>query len=486
MNALVWLRNDLRIHDNASFIHAFKHVEGSSNYVFAVYCVCDAQWDEHNVAPARRLLVLDTLINLQRQLAARGVCLIVLDSANFDSSAHDVCTLAQQLNCDVVHCAYEYPLNERRRDKTAHQQLKQSDIALIGHHHSCLLPIGHVKKPDGLQYKVFTPFKKRFLNALECRADEHPTHSPDQWQQTPNASITKRYEDDTIALLKQHRARYASEGHISALYLADETQILEQLNVFCHSAINDYHTQRDIPIAPGTSQLSMYLSLGSLSVRTAYQTARRLSQRGDGYHTWVSELIWREFYRNIITDNPRLSMGYTFKPQYQDFPWRTHSEHFEAWTHGLTGVPLVDAAMRQLNQCGWMHNRLRMVTAMFLTKYLGIDWRLGEQYFMSALVDGDFAANNGGWQWSASTGTDAAPYFRVLSPVRQAERFDPDAAFIKQFVPELMHIPPKAICQLKHTQWLDTDYPQPIVDLKTSKQEIVAQFKALLDKPPEN
>ena len=201
-----------------------------------------------------------------------------------------------------------------------------------------------------------------------------------------------------------------------------------------------------------------------------------------GFWNWISELIWREFYRHILTGFPRVCKHRPFKPETDKLPWRQEHKQFEAWCAGRTGFPLVDAGMRQLVQTGWMHNRVRMVDAMFLTKDLFIDWRWGERYFMQNLVDGDFASNNGGWQWSASTGTDAAPYFRIFNPFSQSSRYDPDGSFICCFVPELSGLRAPRIHRPHEPSSVDLDYPRPIVDRKETRQLVMHAFRRLSKK----
>ncbi|MFN3237947.1 MAG: cryptochrome/photolyase family protein, partial [Pseudomonadales bacterium] len=264
-----------------------------------------------------------------------------------------------------------------------------------------------------------------------------------------------------------------------------EQAALEQLESFVAERGADYQKNRDLPALEGTSRLSAALAVGLVSPVQCFHEAVAASDgdlsKSQGLETWVSELIWREFYINVIYCWPDVCKGKAFRPETDAVAWRYDEKDFALWCEGKTGFPIVDAAMRQLNETGWMHNRLRMVTAMFLTKYLLIDWRWGEQYFMSHLVDGHFAANNGGWQWSASTGTDAAPYFRLLSPIRQGERFDPDGDFIKRFIPELKDVSSKALHKPGCSELTETGYPAPMVDLKVAREACLAAFKALRD-----
>jgi deoxyribodipyrimidine photo-lyase len=272
------------------------------------------------------------------------------------------------------------------------------------------------------------------------------------------------------------------EVSLTALWPAGESVAQAQLSRFIDERLGDYQAQRDFPNAQGTSGLSVALSAGTLAPLSAWQAARQCLTDASlraGAECGIGELAWRDFYRQIMYHFPYLAQGRAFRPETEWLPWRHDEALFSAWCRGQTGYPLVDAAMRQLVQTGWMHNRLRMVTAMFLTKHLFIDWRKGERFFMQHLVDGDFAANNGGWQWSASTGTDAAPYFRVFNPVRQSQRFDPDGRFIKRFVPELSALDAKQVHEPWKQPLLAPDYPAPIVPHAGVKQRVEAAFRAL-------
>ena len=230
----------------------------------------------------------------------------------------------------------------------------------------------------------------------------------------------------------------------------------------------------------GTSLLSPLLAAGKLSVKRCWLTAEqmRLTEpvASASVNTWQSELLWREFYRHLLVLYPELCRHRPFKPETAQIPWRYNPEELGRWQQGNTGFPLVDAAMRQLLETGWMHNRLRMLTAVFLSKYLLIHWQEGERWFMQHLVDADLASNNGGWQWAASTGTDAVPYFRLLSPYRQAERFDAQGTFIARFVPELAKLPAKQRIQPKGYV---SGYPKPMIDLKAAKTQMMEAFKGL-------
>ncbi len=270
------------------------------------------------------------------------------------------------------------------------------------------------------------------------------------------------------------------------LWPAGEPEAQRRLENFVQR-IGNYQRVRDMPAVNGTSLLSPYLAAGVISPRQCLAAALAANKGqiagDDGVATWISELAWRDFYTHVLVGFPRVSKHRPFKLKTDQLNWRTDEPKFEAWKQGRTGYPIVDAGMRQLNQTGWMHNRLRMVTAMFLTKHLLIDWRWGEKYFMQHLIDGELAANNGGWQWSASTGTDSVPYFRIFNPFSQSKRFDPDGDFIKKLCPELSPIPPAALHDEKKFSAAiakhGVDYPTYIVDYKQGRERALQAFKNL-------
>jgi len=249
--------------------------------------------------------------------------------------------------------------------------------------------------------------------------------------------------------------------------------------------VSGYREQRDVPARDATSALSPYLALGVVSPRECLRAALDADGQGSlrvrdeltGAGQWINELLWREFYKHLLVGFPRLSMGRNFRTVYDSLEWRQDDAEFRAWCTGMTGIPIVDAAMRQLKTTGWMHNRCRMIVAMFLTKNLLMDWRLGERHFMRHLIDGDLASNNGGWQWSASTGTDAAPYFRVFNPHSQSRKFDPDGGYIRRFVPELGDIDGNDIHDPPPLARAGAGYPLALVDLKATRQRAIAAFR---------
>lgn len=347
--------------------------------------------------------------------------------------------------------------------------MKANGIAVQRYNDGLLFAPGSVCNQQGQMFQVFTPFKKACWQRL---------HS------APPRALPKPAVQAPVAIESQLQEVHALLAHNvdwQVLWPAGEDHAWRQLHEFCQHRMKNYQQERDFPALDTTSHLSPYLACGVLSIRTCWQIAVE-SNRGEfdsgcqGAVTWLSELLWREFYQHLLALHPRLSRGEPYLEHTRYISWRNAPDDLWAWQQGRTGFPLIDAAMRQLAKTGWMHNRLRMVTAMFFSKNLLLDWRLGERWFMQHLIDGDLAANNGGWQWSASTGTDAAPYFRVFNPVTQSLRFDPHGHFIRQWLPELAHLSSKEIHQPQAGLFAN-DYPAPIVDLKSSRLRAIQVFQ---------
>lgn len=475
MTALVWLRNDLRLHDNPALHAAAELRQG----VIAVYVHCDAHVTRFPIAPARLDFARRHLHLLTTELARHHIALQVLRVARASEIAPALVRLAQEHG--ISHCFFnaEYPLDELNRDQQVNQLLRAQGVTVKRCHDRVVIPPGKVRNEAGTPYKVFTPYKRKWLqlaSLLPLRPLEAPAHQAAL--PCPSASaqdIDRLFEDQELR-------------DLGTLWPAGEAVARARLQRFVAENLDHYQTQRDLPAVAGTSGLSPYLAIGALSPRQAL--AAVLSRNGGdwnanaGVSTWISELIWREFYQHLVVDYPQVCMHRAMQVHTEAFPWRQAPEDFALWREGRTGIPIIDAGMRQLNATGWMHNRLRMLVAMFLTKNLQIDWRWGERYFMQQLIDGDFAANNGGWQWSASTGTDAAPYFRIFNPITQSQRFDPRGQFIRQWVPELAGLSDKAI----HAPHLAPSgpppgYPAPMVDLGASRKATIALFASLGQAP---
>ncbi len=467
MTALVWFRHDLRVYDNPALFKAAEIGQG----VVAVYVHCDAYVRLHTIAPVRLDFVRRHLHILVNDLAALNISLQVIHVKKPAEIAPALLQLAQQLSASHLFFNAEYPINELNRDQSVNLLLREQGILVKRCHDRCIVPPGMIRNGQGDPYKVFTAFKKKWLQTvMPVRMAPYGAPSVQPIINSKHASIK-----EIDQLFAAHDLRDLSE-----LWPAGEQEAYRRLDLFIEKSITRYQEQRDFPAIDGTSTLSPYLAVGSISPRQAIAAVLAFTHGeweggNSGANCWVGELIWREFYQHVVVDFPQVCKRKAMQAYTEAFPWSYNKTFFKAWCEGRTGIPLVDAAMRQLNETGWMHNRLRMVVAMFLTKNCQIDWRLGEEYFMSQLVDGDFAANNGGWQWSASTGTDAAPYFRIFNPVSQSERFDPNGEFIRQWVPELAHLSNR---QIHNPPALD-NYPAPLVDLSESRKSTMALFAQL-------
>ncbi|WP_346838954.1 deoxyribodipyrimidine photo-lyase [Microbulbifer sp. SAOS-129_SWC] len=479
---LVWLRNDLRLHDNTALYRAAT----SCGAVAAIFIACPDTWNSHGDGDPVVNFRLACLGELQQRLAERNIPLYFLEVPDFDRVPAALAQVAHKLQVDAVFANAEYPLNERRRDEAVRASLKAIDVPIEYSTDRTLVPPGAVRTGSGDAYKVFTPFKRAFISHCigQFGAGFSPLPapkkiSPDEdwphWLAVDGDSNLVQTIPDTV---DGYAALPRGDGQILG-WAPGEKAAAQHLRAFAEH-IDGYQDERDFPAIEGTSRLSPYLNCGAISIRRCAQLALeandgRWSGGSDGISCWLGELIWREFYTHLIVAFPHLCKHKPFKPETDRVPWSYDKKVFQRWCDGQTGVPIVDAAMRQLNETGWMHNRLRMVVASFLTKNLLIDWRWGERYFMERLIDADFAANNGGWQWAASTGTDAVPYFRVFNPYSQSKKFDAGGEFIRRFVPELRNLSAREI----HCPDAVADYPLPICDVSQSRKHAIEVFADL-------
>jgi deoxyribodipyrimidine photo-lyase len=475
MRPLVWFRHDLRVDDNPALFHA---CQAADEGVVAVFTICPRQWrDEHDWADIKVAWLLSTLRDLKDRLFTLNIPLKIITTPNFDGVPDALATLADEAKCDRLYLNREYAWNEARRDEAVERAMDRVGRTVHPYHGTVLHPPGSIRtKSEGTYYTVYSPFKKACY-ALDEQGDT-PEVLPAPRKQR-EIDVSSDDIPDTVEGFDPNPTGLDLWAH-------GEQAAQRQLTAFVSQRIAAYKDERDFPAVDATSVLSHHLHLGSISPAQCVAAAReanahRIDKGGKGPVHWVSEVLWREFYRHVMHGFPRVCKGRAFRPEFQNVPWRDDPEALAAWKEGRTGYPIVDAAMRSLTQTGWMHNRLRMVVAMFLTKHLLIDWRLGEQHFMRHLVDGDLASNNGGWQWSASTGTDAQPYFRIFNPTSQSRKFDPDGEFIRRWVPELEPLDGDIIHE-PHTSGLamaNIDYPPPIVDQKAGRERALEVFEAV-------
>ena len=475
MTHLVWFRNDLRCADNPALWHACSQ---PAEPVIAVVYDCTQQWQKHGLGPRRIAFMRNAMLALQQQLQALNIPLLIIPAGDFAGSLNSLQRLIVQLDIRSVSFNIEYEVNERHRDIEFSRWCRRQQVAVHKFHDQCVVPPGEVLTQQDQPFKVFTPFKRAWFN----RSDAF-YHAP---LPRPHARAPQAELQQLAAALVQPAPLTAEPD---PLWPADEDHAHQCLQHFATEQMSRYQTQRDFPALDATSRLSPYLAIGLLSPRQCLHTALLLNdglQTGGkpGIDTWINELVWREFYRHLLVAFPDLCKHKAFRPETEAVPWRTHTENFAAWCEGRTGYPIVDAAQRQLREQGWMHNRLRMISAMFLTKHLLIDWRKGEAFFNYWLMDADLASNNGGWQWSASTGADGAPYFRIFNPTSQSQKFDPQGEFIGRYVPELLPLTAKNRHEPDSFQRRQCHYPEAIVEHKFARQRALNAFKNSLNLSP--
>ena len=461
---LVWFRDDLRVNDNAALSAALDCQ--SDVVISAVFLTADSDWKDFHYGRNRLYYTEQLLRSLSAQLAALGINLEVVRLDSYRAQVAWVADYCESRSVTDLFLNQEYQWNERIRD---HQILERlPDVAVHTYVDRVLLQPGTVLTGDNRYYSVFSPFKRRWLSIYQERATgpfdvdgrSRESVKPNTWD-----PICNRPDSDL------------------SLFPTTEADAHASLDEFVAKRLKDYETNRNNPSVLGTSRLSGALARGLLSPRQCVRAAEHalnlpIWEFPNHAFSWINELIWRDFYQHLLVGFPKLSKNKAFRPETESLRWRNDPSDIDAWKNGRTGIPIVDAGMRELVATGWMHNRVRMIVAQFLTKNLLCDWRIGETHFMEYLVDSDLGSNNGGWQWSASTGTDAAPYFRVFNPVSQGETHDPNADYVTQFIPELASVPVKR----RHSPWTATlpdRYPAPIVDLKSSRQRAIDAFKEL-------
>jgi len=477
--AIAWFRRDLRADDQAALYHALRAAE----QVHCVFVFDRAILDPLPRVDRRVEFIRESLVDLDRQLHALGNAhgvdgagLIVTHGLALD----EIPRLAAALHAQAVYTNHDDDPAAVARDAKLRGRLADTGVAFHTSKDVVIFERSEILTQGGTPFSVFTPYKTAWLKKLDAfylkayPVEHHAAQlapRPDAFRQAVPALASLGFEKSNLGELK------IEAGSAGALALFADFL----------PRIGQYDEARNFPAVKGPSYLSVHLRFGTISPRRLAREAH--ARHGPGAQTWLSELIWRDFYHQVLHHHPQV-VEHAFKPEYDKIRWE-HGKHakelFAAWCEGRTGYPIVDAAMAQINQTGYMHNRLRMVAASFLTKDLGIDWRWGERYFAEQLNDYDLAANNGGWQWAASTGCDAQPYFRVFNPTRQSQKFDPAGKFIRRYLPQLAALPDDMI----HTPWLarpvdlaaakleiGRDYPAPIVDHDEARAKTLERFAA--------
>lgn len=471
--ALVWFRRDLRVYDHAALHHALV----ACDRVHCVFVFDSTILDPLPRRDRRVEFILRAVEEVAAALRTMGGQLIV----RHGDPQVEIPRLAAELGVAIVYANRDYEPTAIVRDAEVRRRLASADFCFMDFKDQVIFERDEIMTQGGTPFSVFTPYKNAWLKRLDpadlqsWSVEEYASHMA-----APRGT-------ESLPTLQQLGFEPTDLAELALPTGMSGAQTLFRDFI---ERIDDYATKRDFPAAEGTSCLSAHLRFGTISIRQLAAYAQ--AQSGRDAATWLSELIWRDFYHAILWHHPRVANA-CFKPAFDALHWDEAPHLFAAWCAGRTGYPLVDAAMRQLSSRGWMHNRLRMVTASFLTKDLGLNWRQGEAWFAEKLLDFDLAANNGGWQWSASTGCDAQPWFRIFNPVTQSERFDPEGSFIRRYVPELGTVPTKFI----HAPWemsaaqqatcsvrIGHDYPAPLVDHAVARTRTLERFKAIRDRLP--
>jgi deoxyribodipyrimidine photo-lyase len=430
--SICWFRRDLRLHDNTALYYALK----DDNPVLPIFIFDCSILDLLDDKTDRRVeFIHNAISNMQQQLMKMGSSMEVY--YGFPTDVFKV--LMKKYDVKNVFTNHDYEPYAKMRDGEIQKMLLQSGVTFKTFKDQVIFEKLEVTKDDGKPYTVFTPYSKRWKAQLnEDALKSYPTKK----------YFSNFYKQSPKQLPSLGKMGFAKVGlPFPSLLVKDEV-------------IKKYKDQRDIPSIEGTSRLSVHLRFGTISIRELARYTKELSE------TYLNELIWRDFYHMILWNFPQVGKNKSFKPEYDFIEWRNNEKEFEAWCNGQTGYPIVDAGMRELNATGFMHNRVRMIVASFLCKHLLIDWRWGEAYFAKKLLDFDLAANNGGWQWAAGSGCDAAPYFRIFNPYLQTQKFDPQLKYIRHWVPEFESF----------------DYPKPIVDHEFARKRCLQVYGKTLKK----
>lgn len=482
--SLVWFRRDLRFADH----HALHSALSQSEQVYCIF-IFDRDILDALTQPADRRVefIWEALLALQKTLQEYGSDLLVRHA----SAAQAVPELARELGVDAVFTNRDYEPSAVARDASVTQALARDDRLFFSFKDQVIFEQSEVLTAMEKPYSVFTPYKNAWLKSLTSQ-------SFTEFDTASHARYLAKVEPAARSPLPSLEAMGFKPTNLKSISIPlGEAGAIKLLEDF-YPRMGDYDKTRDFPAIKGPSYLSVHSRFGTVSIRRLARLSWELWQsqpeQADGARVWLAELIWRDFYFQILHHHPRVVDG-AFKAEYNSIVWDDDPVLFKAWCDGKTGYPLIDAAMLQLNQTGYMHNRLRMVVASFLTKDLGIDWRWGERYFAQHLNDFDLSANNGGWQWAASSGCDAQPYFRIFNPLSQSEKFDAEGQFIKRYLPQLAKLPKKAI----HAPWLagpivladagvrlgntaGDNYPRPVVDHDTARKKTLLRYSVVKKK----
>lgn len=469
MKTLCWFRRDLRLHDHFALSQAIN--DGME--VYAVFIFDKIILDKlKNKNDLRLTFIMDSLKEMEEKLSAVGSSLII----RYGDPVEEITKVIDEYKIEALYFNHDYEPYAKKRDSQIEKILQAKKIEVKTFKDQVFYEKREILNGSGEIYKVFTPYKNKWLETFHAYEKVIPHYK------CPLKKMVQLKNNNSILNFDWHKT--IGFNQVECVLAGGSTAALKRLDDF-KDVISHYKEARDIPALEQTSNLSAYIRMGNLSIRE--MIALSVEENNIGYQTWLSEIIWRDFYQMILDAFPRIENN-CFRSEYDNINWLGDKKDFQIWCEGMTGYPIIDAAMRCLNSTGMMHNRLRMIVASFLTKTLLIDWRLGERYFAEKLLDYDLAANNGGWQWSASTGVDAQPYFRIFNPYNQSEKFDPEGIYIRIWCPELRGFSNKKIHSPHDSDMVDQaqadcfvgrDYPHPIVAYKAQKEKALQMFKAV-------
>lgn len=469
-NNLCWIRRDLRLYDHHALSAALKS-EGNTFVAFIFDKNILSKL--HNRSDNRISFIIDSLLEIETNMNKHGASLII----RYGDPKVEIPKLIEEFKICNLYFNRDYEPYAKKRDQEITKTLEKRNVKVISFKDHVFFEKNEILNGQREIYKVFTPYKNKWIETF--RAQESVTQN-----YKCNLKKLHPYQNSNSILKKDWLKIIDFEKTSNSLVQGGTSQALKKLKTFSKYIAN-YKEGRDIPSLNQTSALSPYIRMGNISIRDMIRLS--IKNNDEGSKAWLSEIIWRDFYQVILDVFPKVE-NHCYKAEYDKIKWQGTPKLFKLWCEGQTGYPIVDAAMRCLNHTGLMHNRLRMVVASFLTKTLLIDWRKGEQYFAEKLLDYDMAANNGGWQWSSSTGVDAQPYFRIFNPYNQSGKFDPEGKFIKQWCPELKEFSQKLIHypheseideQMKAKCIIGKNYPHPIVSYKEQKEKALAMFKSI-------